>query len=43
MKVYSGYYLARVPGVDGLSLMLTGTKQDSNVSTLGGIGVAGKR
>jgi hemolysin activation/secretion protein len=42
VKVYSGYYLAHVPDVDGLSLMLTGTKQDSNVSTLGGIGVAGR-
>ena len=42
VKVYSGYYLAHVPGVEGLSLMLTGTKQDSNVSTLGGIGVAGR-
>jgi hemolysin activation/secretion protein len=42
VKVFSGYYLARVPGVDGLSLMLQGTEQDSNVSTLGGIGVAGR-
>src|SRR6202012_3194287 len=42
VKVFSGYYLAPVPGVNGLSLMLQGTKQDSNVSTLGGIGVAGK-
>jgi len=42
VEVYSGYYLAHVPGVDGLSLMLTGTKQDSDVSTLGGIGVAGR-
>ncbi len=38
--VYSGYYLARVS--DGLSLMATGTKQDSNVSTLGGGAVAGR-
>lgn len=42
VKVFSGYYLAHVPGVNGLSLMLMGTKQDSNVSTLGGIGVAGR-
>jgi hemolysin activation/secretion protein len=42
VKVFSGYYLAHVPGVDGLSLMLMGTKQDSDVSTLGGIGVAGR-
>jgi hemolysin activation/secretion protein len=37
--VYSGYYLARVS--DGLSLMAQATKQDSNVSTLGGGAVAG--
>ncbi len=42
VEVFSGYYLAHVPGVSGLSLMLQGTKQDSNVSTLGGIGVAGR-
>ena len=39
-KVFSGYYLARVS--DGLSLMLQGTKQDSDVSTLGGAAVAGR-
>ena len=33
-KVFSGYYLARVS--DGVSLMLQGSKQDSDVSTLGG-------
>ena len=37
--VYSGYYLARVS--DKLSLMLKATKQDSDVSTLGGAAVAG--
>ena len=42
VKVFSGYYLARIPDVSWLSLMLQGTKQDSNVNTLGGIGVAGK-
>jgi len=42
VKVFSGFYLARVPGVDWLSLEVEGTDQDSNVSTLGGIGVAGK-
>lgn len=42
VKVFSGYYLARVPDMSWLSLMLQGTKQDSNVSTLGGIGVAGR-
>jgi hemolysin activation/secretion protein len=38
--VYSGYYLARV--TDGLSLMAQATRQDSNVSTLGGGAVAGR-
>ena len=40
--VYSGYYITRVPGVDALSLMLMGTKQDSDISTLGGAAVAGR-
>ncbi len=39
--VYSGYYLARIPGVEWLSFMLQGTRQNSNVSTLGGGAVAG--
>ncbi|MCW1887284.1 hypothetical protein OKA04_21280 [Luteolibacter flavescens] len=38
--VYSGYYLARVS--DGVSLMLQATKQDSDISTLGGAAVAGR-
>jgi len=38
--VYSAYYLARIS--DGTSLMLTGTKQDSDVSTLGGASVGGR-
>ena len=42
VKVFSGYYLARIPDIDWLSLMLQGTDQDSNVNTLGGIAVAGK-
>ncbi len=42
VKVFSGYYIARVPNVDWLSLMLQATKQDSNVSTLGSIAVAGR-
>ena len=42
VKVFSGYYLARVPDVSWLSLMLQGTDQNSNVNTLGGIGVAGR-
>ncbi len=40
--VYSGYYMLPLPWGEGLSLMLTGTKQDSNVSTLGGGAVAGR-
>jgi len=39
-QVYSAYYLARVS--DGSSLMLTATKQDSDVSTLGGASVGGR-
>ncbi|MCE0521635.1 MAG: hypothetical protein LV480_01845 [Methylacidiphilales bacterium] len=42
VQVFSGYYLARIPDVSWLSLILEGTDQDSSVSTLGGIGVAGK-
>jgi hemolysin activation/secretion protein len=42
VEVFSGYYLARIPGVSWLTLLLQGTVQDSNVNTLGGIGVAGK-
>ncbi len=34
--VYSGYYIARAPGVDWVALMLQGTRQNSDVSTLGG-------
>jgi len=40
-EIFSGYYIARIPGVDWVSLMVQGTKQDSNVSTLGGGAVAG--
>ena len=38
--VFSGYYMARVS--DGVSLMLQGTKQNSDVSTLGGAAVGGR-
>ena len=41
-KVFSGYYLVHVPDVTALSLMLQGTKQDSNVSTIGGTAVNGR-
>jgi hemolysin activation/secretion protein len=42
VKVYSGYWLARFQGAEWLNLMLQGTKQDSNVSTLGGAATAGR-
>lgn len=42
VEVFSAYYLARIPRVPWFSLLLSGTKQDSNVNTLGGIGVVGK-
>ena len=38
--VYSSYYLARIS--DRLSLMLQATRQDSDISTLGGAAVAGR-
>jgi hemolysin activation/secretion protein len=41
-KVYSAYYQARFPQLPELSLVLQGTKQDSNISTLGGAAVAGR-
>jgi hemolysin activation/secretion protein len=42
VKVFSGYYVARFPDVPWLTLIAQGIKQDSNVSTLGDIAVAGK-
>lgn len=42
VKVFSGYYLARIPGVDWINFIAQGTYQDSDVNTLGGIGVVGK-
>jgi len=41
VTVFSGYYIARFSGLENVSLLLQGTKQDSNVSTLGGAAVAG--
>lgn len=41
-NVFSGYYLAPIPAAPWLRLMLQGTRQDSNVSTLGGAAVSGK-
>jgi hemolysin activation/secretion protein len=42
VKVFSGYYLARFPEMSWLSLALQGTKQDSAVSTIGNLAVAGR-
>jgi hemolysin activation/secretion protein len=42
VKVLSGYYLWRLPNRDGVSLLVQGSKQDSNVSTLGGAAVTGR-
>jgi hemolysin activation/secretion protein len=42
VKVFSGYYIARIPGVPWLTLSAIGVKQDSNVSTLGGVASAGR-
>ena len=42
VKVISGYYLARLPNIDWLTLTLQATKQDSDVSTLSGAAVAGR-
>ncbi len=39
-QVYSAYYLTRVSG--GVSLMIQGTKQNSDISTLGGAAVGGR-
>ncbi len=41
-KVFSGFYLMRFPDLTWLNLMVLGTKQDSNVSTLGGAAVTGR-
>lgn len=41
-KVYSGSYLARLPDTSWLSLLVYGVKQDSDVSTVGDINVAGR-
>jgi hemolysin activation/secretion protein len=42
VKVFSGFYIWRFEEVDWLSLLFSGTKQDSNVSTIGASAVAGK-
>lgn len=40
--IFSGFYQARFESLPGLSLVLSATKQDSDVSTLGGVAVAGR-
>ncbi len=40
-QVYSFYYIARAPQIPWLSAMFTATRQNSNISTLGGSAVAG--
>jgi hemolysin activation/secretion protein len=40
--VYSAFYQAPLQSVEGLSVMLTGTLQDSNIAALGGTTVIGK-
>jgi hemolysin activation/secretion protein len=42
VRVFTGYYLSHFKTVDWLSLMVQGMKQDSNVSTLGDVAVAGR-
>lgn len=42
VSVLSGYYLWRQPGLKDWSVMVQGTKQDSNVSTIGDVAVVGK-
>ncbi|HWB06520.1 MAG TPA: ShlB/FhaC/HecB family hemolysin secretion/activation protein [Verrucomicrobiales bacterium] len=41
-KVFSAFYSVPVPSVNGLSLTFSGTKQDSDINTLGGAGVLGR-
>jgi len=41
-QVYSGSYLARIPGVNWLGILAYGVKQDSDVSTIGDVNVAGR-
>ncbi len=42
VRVFSGFYTARFSEWPNFSLLLQGTKQDSDVSTLGGAAVAGR-
>lgn len=42
VMVYSGFYLARFAGLPDWTFQFSATKQDSNISTLSGIAVAGR-
>ncbi len=42
VNVFTGFYTVRFPTIDWLSFTLQGTLQDSNVSTLGALDVAGR-
>lgn len=42
VKVFSGYYLVRSAQWENFSFLLQGTSQNSNVSTLGSVAVAGR-
>jgi len=42
VQVYSGYYVIRFANPSWLTLIAQGVKQDSNVSTIGSLDVAGK-
>ena len=42
VQIYSGYYVARIPGWSAVSFVVQGVKQESNVNTLGDIDVAGR-
>ncbi|MCB1232266.1 MAG: ShlB/FhaC/HecB family hemolysin secretion/activation protein [Verrucomicrobiae bacterium] len=41
-EVYSAYYIARFAKAPNFSLMVSGTKQNSDISTLGGAAVVGR-
>ena len=42
VQVYTAFYTAVIPNLEGISFTLQGTEQNSNVSTLGSIDVAGR-
>jgi hemolysin activation/secretion protein len=42
VMVYSGFYMARFDALPAWTFQASATKQDSNISTLGGVAVAGR-